>query len=598
MFAECGGGNGGCFQAGAALCRLGEYPLALETLRNSLQIEEFYYRNRCPSVCLTWGSEGKLERARDSYNGIVGESATYLALTYARLGRMDEARFWYDQATELATTRGFFKRKGIWKLNIEMATAEVERLMGRPWLVSPADNGPTDFDASVGRVVVGSSQPSFRIRLPSARHDDSRPLGSHQVDLWRDDQMMIASDYSVEYHTANRLVTIKPNAGQFDEGVYRVSISADGPSGLPSPDAHAAVLFEIVVVANDLGPRELSFNITQNGAQAVQFETSGPTIELIPFNATWKRLDDGSDQGSAWREADFDDANWKTVHLKSTVENGKDLADFDQRPKPRTTYFRQTFQLDELADIHLLQLDLVCSDGVAVYLNGERIVLENLSSNADHKTLADRREFREGVGSGFIRPTMLRVSKNCLAVEVHRHAPFATDLDIDLRLSVPRLPTIHCDLTMGDGNQQIPSRSAILRADLHLPLTVATSKLRRLRRRSAPAKEVSNLAWIHEQPLQWGHDRGSTQIVFDVTDSVQSWCDGADHRGWILLPGDDKVAVDDWIDQAHLKVWFVPPQNLAGLTLALGVFHRAELIPSAKCLRARAEALKESLDTL
>ena len=87
---------------------------------------------------------------RESYNGIVGESAIYLASSYARLGMVDEAQYWYDQATKLAATRGFFPRKGIWKLNVESAFRETEQLLRRPWLESPADNAQTDFDPAVG----------------------------------------------------------------------------------------------------------------------------------------------------------------------------------------------------------------------------------------------------------------------------------------------------------------------------------------------------------------------------------------------------------------------------------------------------------------
>ena len=33
---------------------------------------------------------------------------------------------------------------------------------------------------------------------------------------------------------------------------------------------------------------------------------------LIPFGAMWKYLDDGSEQGSEWRQEDFDDSSWKS----------------------------------------------------------------------------------------------------------------------------------------------------------------------------------------------------------------------------------------------------------------------------------------------
>ncbi len=597
--ASSGSDNAGCFLSGAALCQLGEYSLALETLRNSLQIEQFYYRNTCPSICLTWGSEGKLERARASYNGIVGESAVFLALTYARLGRIDEAQYWYDKATDLATTRGYFQRKGIWKLNVESTFREVGQILHRPWLVTPADNGPTDFDPAVGRAVVACSQPCFRIRLPLPEPDKSQPLGPYPVDLWCNNQALPASDYLVEVDAIGRLITIRPSDGRFAKGVYRVSLFAGDSQRAPSTDAKTAAVLDVEVLASDLGPRELSFPVTQNaqnaqnGGEAVQPEMSTPTIELISFGTAWKCLDDGSDQGRAWRETDFDESTWRTVCLPLKDEDGKtDALDrqIDGLPKPRTTYFRQCFELDSLRRIPVIQLDLRCSDGVAVYVNNERIVLENLAWDANNQTLADRRELRRGTGSSFFRPARLRIGKNCLAVEVHRHTPLATELDLDLRLSVPHPETISCDLSTGKGGEQIPARSAILRAELQIPRTAATSHLRRLRHESTLAEGLFDLPWRHEEPLQWGHDRGSTQIVFDVTDSVQVWCDGDKNCSWTLLPGDEKASVNDWIDQAILKVWFVPPQNLNDLVAALDKTHQAEWGLTAKRLRARVEA--------
>jgi hypothetical protein len=49
-----------------------------------------------------------------------GETATYLALTYAQLGQNHEAEYWQEKARELIQQRGFFRRKGIWHLDVAM----------------------------------------------------------------------------------------------------------------------------------------------------------------------------------------------------------------------------------------------------------------------------------------------------------------------------------------------------------------------------------------------------------------------------------------------------------------------------------------------
>src|SRR6185436_422824 len=40
------------------------------------------------------------------------------------------------------------------------------------------------------------------------------------------------------------------------------------------------------------------------------FATSAGAQTLIPFGATWKYLDNGSDQGTAWKDSGFIDSGW------------------------------------------------------------------------------------------------------------------------------------------------------------------------------------------------------------------------------------------------------------------------------------------------
>ena len=50
------------------------------------------------------------------------------------------------------------------------------------------------------------------------------------------------------------------------------------------------------------------------------FTTEKVTLEIVEHAeqtifekwSTWKYLDDGSNQGTAWRAPDFDDSNWKS----------------------------------------------------------------------------------------------------------------------------------------------------------------------------------------------------------------------------------------------------------------------------------------------
>ncbi len=40
--------------------------------------------------------------------------------------------------------------------------------------------------------------------------------------------------------------------------------------------------------------------------------SSTAQITIIPFNDSWKYIDNGINQGTAWRDGSFSDASWKT----------------------------------------------------------------------------------------------------------------------------------------------------------------------------------------------------------------------------------------------------------------------------------------------
>ena len=96
--------------------------------------------------------------------------------------------------------------------------------------------------------------------------------------------------------------------------------------------------------------------------------------ELIPRGASWRYLDDGSDQGTAWREPAFDDASWPAGPAQLGYGDGDEatVIGFGEDPDDRhlTTYFRHTFTASDPASLARVDLYLVRDDGAVVYLNG------------------------------------------------------------------------------------------------------------------------------------------------------------------------------------------------------------------------------------
>src|SRR5206468_2975737 len=101
-------------------------------------------------------------------------------------------------------------------------------------------------------------------------------------------------------------------------------------------------------------------------------------ILLIPTNAVWKYLDDGTDQGTAWQQPDFDDAAWAggpaELGFGDSIEGRPEATMLNPGPPvPNhfiTYYFRRHFTVSGAAAITNLQARVMRDDGAVLYLNG------------------------------------------------------------------------------------------------------------------------------------------------------------------------------------------------------------------------------------
>ena len=90
-------------------------------------------------------------------------------------------------------------------------------------------------------------------------------------------------------------------------------------------------------------------------ALACAFFSAAPALALettlVPFGAAWRYLDDGSDQGAAWRAVGFDDAAWSQgpARLGYGDDNVVTVVGFGPDPgaKHPTTYFLSLIHISE-----------------------------------------------------------------------------------------------------------------------------------------------------------------------------------------------------------------------------------------------------------
>jgi hypothetical protein len=178
------------------------------------------------------------------------------------------------------------------------------------------------------------------------------------------------------------------------------------------------------------------------------FDGPTPPRVLVPMAAAWKFLANGSDQGTAWRNAGFDDSSWSSGAAQLGYGDGDEQTvvsyGANANDKYITTYFRKTFVATNVNRIANLTLKLVADDGANVFLNGAMIENLNLNANADYNTLATAMPtaLRDTWQSYAVDPKLLVEGTNTLAVEVHLASPASSSLSFDLQLTATEAPFI------------------------------------------------------------------------------------------------------------------------------------------------------------
>ena len=168
-----------------------------------------------------------------------------------------------------------------------------------------------------------------------------------------------------------------------------------------------------------------------------------PTVNaLVPAFSKWKYLDDGSNQGTAWRLPAFDDTLWPEDRSRFGYGGDGESTEISYGPddsdKHITYYFRRTFNVFNPSLYTHVNLRLQRDDGAIVYLNGAEIKRSNMpASGVDFETEANNAIAAAGEANfswSAIDPALLLQGQNVLAVEVHQVSPTSSDLSFNLEL--------------------------------------------------------------------------------------------------------------------------------------------------------------------
>ncbi len=172
---------------------------------------------------------------------------------------------------------------------------------------------------------------------------------------------------------------------------------------------------------------------------------------IIQQGSSWKYLDDGSNQGTAWRALSFDDSAWASGNAQLGYGDGDETTVISYGPSASNKYicyyFRKTFSVADPNANTGLKLSLLRDDGAVVYINGTEVVRSNMPSGTitylttAASTIAGQAEDEFNIFN--ISSSVLNQGENIIAVEIHQRSPTSSDVSFDLKLQFTAVEYYH-----------------------------------------------------------------------------------------------------------------------------------------------------------
>jgi hypothetical protein len=182
--------------------------------------------------------------------------------------------------------------------------------------------------------------------------------------------------------------------------------------------------------------KKLYFMLLCLGVQSIM---TAQQTTLVSTGSSWKYLDNGSNQGTAWKATTIDETGWLQGNAQLGYGDGDEATVVSYGPSTTnryvTTYFRKTFTVADASLFLNYTLNVKRDDGVAVYVNGNEVYRNNLAAGASYTTLAT---LASDDGATFQNTTLpagtFTTGSNTIAVEIHQNAANSSDISFDLEL--------------------------------------------------------------------------------------------------------------------------------------------------------------------
>jgi secreted PhoX family phosphatase len=164
-------------------------------------------------------------------------------------------------------------------------------------------------------------------------------------------------------------------------------------------------------------------------------------ITYLNTGSSWKYLDNGSNQGTAWRSTSFSDATWKTGNSQLGYGDGDEATVVSFGPKSSskyiTTYFRRAISIADLNALSGLTMRVKRDDGIIIYINGTQRYINNMPTGTITSTTRASTAASDD-GNTWLTATMQKsffvTGNNTIAVEIHQSSSSSSDISFDMEL--------------------------------------------------------------------------------------------------------------------------------------------------------------------
>ena len=171
--------------------------------------------------------------------------------------------------------------------------------------------------------------------------------------------------------------------------------------------------------------------------------SANTNVTLLTFNSTWKYLDDGSDQGAAWRAPGFNDAGWSNgLAQLGYGDSPVDEATFLRRTNSGGTtnitfYFRKPVVVSAPSNFSGVRMRLLRDDAGVVHINGSEVFRSsNLPASPaviNYLTRASSTG-ENSIDSATLNASFFNSGTNMVAVEIHQESITSSDVSFDFEL--------------------------------------------------------------------------------------------------------------------------------------------------------------------